>query len=73
MMELCLREKGRAGETGDWSLYLFMLKEAKKDLSLIYAKAEKEWFVDLLGQAIGIVSSELKTLILKEKEKEIPF
>lgn len=70
MVQMWIDEKQRALKTGDWDLYNFVLKESIKNLSILYAKGTKEWYLKIVGEMIKIASCELRGNIIKYKERE---
>ena len=68
LLELWLKEKKYAIKTNNWELYEFTLKESRKSLLKIYAKANQKWLIDVLGKLIKVATCEIQEIIIKYKK-----
>ena len=56
----------------DIEMYEFFLLETRKDFTKLYAKAQKEWLIEFVGNILKQVTCELKEINIKYKNHAKP-
>jgi len=52
----------------DWEMYIWFLKEAKKEFSKVYAGMKNEKWIETMGEMIRALTCEIKGSNIKYKE-----
>lgn len=70
--ETWIREKQKAKETGDASMYMFFLKEAKKQFGRLYGQMTNETWLEFMDNLLKTISCEIKENSINYKNIRLP-